>query len=99
MLVGIDRIVPKPQARKASNFAIRFHIHPDVRVSTSQGGAVLLKLPNGEGWRFRAQGSGIAVEESVYLGGDTVRRTDQLVVAGNVKDQPVEIGWMFEHIE
>jgi uncharacterized heparinase superfamily protein len=99
MLVGIDRLVPKPQARKACNFAIRFHIHPDVRVSTSQGGAVLLKLPNGEGWRFRAQGSGIAVEESVYLGGDTVRRTDQLVVVGSVKDQPVEIGWMFEHIE
>jgi len=98
MLTGVDRLVPKAGTRSAVDFAIRFHIHPDVRVSTSQSGGVLLKLPNGDGWRFKAQGSGIAVEESVYLGGDTVRRAEQLVIAGAVKDAPVEIGWVFEHI-
>ncbi len=46
----------------------------------SEGGGILLKLPNGEGWRFRAGGGELSVEESVYLGGDTVRRTEQLVV-------------------
>jgi len=79
------------------SFAIRFHIHPDVRMSASQGGDILLKLPNGEGWRFRAQTS-IATEESVYLGTETLRRTEQLVLSGAVKDTPVEIGWMFEQI-
>jgi len=38
------------------------------------------------------------LEESVYLGGELVRRTDQIVLAGTVKDQPVEIAWVFEQI-
>jgi uncharacterized heparinase superfamily protein len=98
MLSGIDKLTPRPSSRDSINYAIRFHIHPDVRVSTSQSGGILLKLPNGDGWRFKAQGGGVAIEESVYLGGDTVRRTDQLVIAGAVKDVPVEIGWVFEQI-
>ena len=93
-------VVPKGKPRGPGGglpFAIRFHIHPDVRVSLSQGGDILLKLPNGEGWRFRAQAP-IATEESVYLGSETLRRAEQLVLSGTVKDVPVEIGWVFEQI-
>ncbi|MGH6872039.1 MAG: heparinase II/III family protein [Rhizomicrobium sp.] len=105
MLVGLDRLVPKGQGhgmgqgrnRRTLNFALRFHIHPDIRVSPSQGAGVLLKLANGDGWRFRCQGQA-SIEETVYLGGDTVRRAEQLVVTGTVKDTPVEIGWVFEQI-
>ena len=79
-------------------FAARFHIHPDVRVSPSQGGGILLKLPNGEGWRFRAGGAQITVEESVYLGTDMVRKSEQLVLTGVVANQPAEVGWVFEQI-
>jgi uncharacterized heparinase superfamily protein len=96
-LIGIDRLVPKTQGRQATNFAIRFHIHPDIRVSPSQGAGILLKLANGEGWRFRVAGEA-HVEESVYLGGDTVRRAEQIVVTGSLKDAAVEIGWVFEQI-
>lgn len=99
-LTGIDRLVPKGRPRGPGGglpFVIRFHIHPDVRMSASQGGDILLKLPNGEGWRFRAQAA-IATEESVYLGTETLRRTEQLVLSGTVKDTPVEIGWVFEQI-
>jgi len=99
-LTGIDRLVPKGRPRGPGGglpFVIRFHIHPDVRMSASQGGDILLKLPNGEGWRFRAQTS-IATEESVYLGTETLRRTEQLVLSGTVKDTPVEVGWVFEQI-
>jgi uncharacterized heparinase superfamily protein len=99
-LTGIDRVVPKGKPRGPGGgipFSIRFHIHPDIRVSTSQGGDILLKLPNGEGWRFRAQ-TAIAMEESIYLGTDTLRRAEQLVLSGTVKDSPAEIGWVFEQI-
>jgi uncharacterized heparinase superfamily protein len=100
-LTGADRLVPVHQDKGAHNsipFAVRFHIHPDVRISQSQGGDILLKLPSGEGWRFRAGGAQVATEESVYLGGDTVRRTEQIVLMGAVKDQAVEVGWLFEQI-
>jgi uncharacterized heparinase superfamily protein len=98
-LTGSDKLIPAGKAKRQSvAFAIRFHVHPDVRMSPSQGGDVILKLPNGEGWRFRA-GAPVSVEESVYLGGDTLRRTEQLVIAGSVADQPIEIAWVFEQIE
>ena len=98
MLSGVDRLVPGDGAHESRDFSVRFHIHPDVRVSPLPNGGVLLKLANGEGWRFRAQGGGIAVEESIYLGGEVVRRTEQLVVAGSVKNTPAEVGWVFEHV-
>ena len=97
-VTGADRLLPKAgKHAKDTSYAVRFHIHPDVRMSPSQGGGVLLKLPNGEGWRFRS-GSQIAIEESVYLGGDQVRRTEQIVLSGAFKDQPVEVAWVFEQI-
>ncbi|HUO89519.1 MAG TPA: heparinase II/III family protein [Rhizomicrobium sp.] len=97
-ITGADRLLPKAgKGRKDTPFAIRFHVHPDIRISPSQGGGILLKLPNGEGWRFRS-GAQIAIEESVYLGGDQVRRAEQIVLSGAVKDQPVEIAWVFEQI-
>jgi uncharacterized heparinase superfamily protein len=97
-ITGADRALPKAvKGRKDTAFAVRFHIHPDIRISPSQGGGIILKLPSGEGWRFRSGGQ-IAIEESVYLGGDQVRRAEQIVVSGAVKDQPVELAWVFEQI-
>jgi len=71
---------------------------PDYGLSPLDGGGILLKLPGGEGWRFRAGGGVLSVEESVYLGGPVVRRTEQLVVSGTMKDSPAEIAWVFEQI-
>ena len=99
MVTGADRLVPQGKGPVGKlGFAVRFHIHPDVRVSRLEGGGILLKLPGGEGWRFRAGGGEISVEESVYLGGDLVRRTEQLVISGVVKDSPAEAAWVFEQI-
>ena len=98
-LTGMDRLLPQKDRKGAAvPFAVRFHIHPDVRVSRSQSGDVILKLANGEGWRFRAAGAAVALEESVYLGSGTVRRTEQIVLSGTVKDAQVEVGWLFEQI-
>jgi uncharacterized heparinase superfamily protein len=98
MVTGRDRLVCEKAKGPARNFAVRFHIHPDVRVSRLDGGGILLKLPGGEGWRFRAGGGQLEVEESVYLGANLVRRTEQLVINGSIKDSPAEIAWVFEQI-
>ncbi len=99
IVTGRDRLVPAgPSFRAGLTFAVRFHIHPDVRVSRLEGGGILLKLPGGEGWRFRAGGGQLGIEESVYLGGGMVRRTEQLVVSGSMKDAPADIAWVFEQV-
>jgi uncharacterized heparinase superfamily protein len=99
MVTGADRLVAGGKGPTSQlGFAVRFHIHPDVRVSRLEGGGILLKLPGGEGWRFRAGGGEVSVEESVYLGGDVVRRAEQLVIAGTLRQCPAEIAWVFEQI-
>lgn len=100
MLSGSDRLLSGGgrRSRQAVPYTARFHIHPDVRVSSSYGRDILLKLPSGDGWRFQATGGEISLARSVYLGGDALRRCDQLVVSGSVASEPVELAWSFERI-
>ncbi|MBV9571545.1 MAG: heparinase II/III family protein [Alphaproteobacteria bacterium] len=99
-LTGQDRLfrhAPR-HTRESIPFAARFHIHPDIRVSVNQGGGVLLKFPAGEGWRFHATGGELSVEKSIYVGGESARRTEQLVVSGVLRNDPVVLDWTFERI-
>ena len=43
-------------------------------------------------------GGSIAIEESVYAGHDGVRRTEQLVLSGQLANEPIETAWIFEQI-
>ena len=104
-LMGVDRLIPaETEAGKRNGgmgrlpFAIRFHVHPDVRLSLAQGGgSVILKLPNGEGWRFRCEGA-LAIEESIYLGSGSSRRAEQLVISGELRNEAIECAWLLEQV-
>lgn len=65
-------------------FALRFHLHPSVQVSAVQAGnAALLRLGGGAGWRLRANGGDLTIEESIYCGdGSDIRRSSQIVISG-----------------
>jgi uncharacterized heparinase superfamily protein len=97
---GRDRLIHRGRRhrREALPFTARFHIHPDVRVSASQGGGVLLKLASGDGWRFHAEGGELTIDKSIYLGGEAMRRTEQLVLSGAVRNEPVDLTWSFQRI-
>lgn len=106
-LTGVDRLLPGANSvgtRRRSGeglpFAIRFHVHPDVRLSLAQGGgSVMMKLASGEGWRFRTGGGAeLSLEESVYFGSGGMRRAEQIVLSGHVRDAPVECAWLLEQM-
>ena len=67
---------------------LRFHIHPLVQASLIQNSkAVLMKLPGGNGYRFRCEnGHGeaqaLTLEESLYYGKTLARPTRQIVIKG-----------------
>lgn len=80
--------------------AARFHLHPEVQASLVQGGqTVLLKLPSGQGWRFRAAGGEVSLHESVYLGlpGQT-RRTEQIVLTGTIGEDGATLKWALRKV-
>lgn len=66
-------------------FAIRFHIHPDVRVSLSQDQTSAILIQGGKaGWRLRTDGGKLVIEDSVYLAkGHKPVKTKQIVISGN----------------
>jgi uncharacterized heparinase superfamily protein len=80
------------EAATGMSFAVRFHLHPGVTTSLQQDGAALLRLPGGGGWRLRADGLPLALEESVYFGGDQPRRSEQVVLTG-YRDGPQTVKW------
>ena len=85
-------------------YTIRFHLHPEARASLAHDGSnVLVMLPNGDGWQFRARSAGtpaaITLEESIYLGaGDTTRRSEQIVVSGKVFRNEARVNWAWRRL-
>jgi uncharacterized heparinase superfamily protein len=79
-------------------FVLRFHLHPDVTANSQQGGeAVLLRLRSGGGWRLRAEGGRMSIEDSIYLGGVEPRRSEQVVITSN-PDGAQQVKWAISKV-
>ncbi len=76
-------------------FAIRFHLHPSVKASLVKNGAsVLLRLPDGSGWRMRCAGGVASLQESIYLGDQTeAKRSEQIVINGATTQGNAQVKW------
>jgi uncharacterized heparinase superfamily protein len=85
-----DALPPKA----ADEFAIRFFLHPGIRVTlAADGHAATLLLPNRDNWLFDAYEDALTIEEGAFLGGqDGPRRTLQLVIRGRARAVP-RVGW------
>ena len=97
-LEGIDTFV-SPSGGTANkggkdSFAIRFHLHPNVRATLlGDRRAVLMELPDGESWEFETDGPEIVLEESILLSDNRGNRaTEQVVIYGRIQQTP-SVGW------
>jgi uncharacterized heparinase superfamily protein len=97
-LDGIDRLLPAPGGRLSrgakDEFALRFHLHPDVRAEPGERGHVILTLGNGEGWEF-ATDHEVALEESLFFS-ETYGNlwSTQMVVAGRPQARDTVAWWL-----
>ncbi|WP_408858552.1 heparinase II/III family protein [Acidiphilium sp. PA] len=81
------------EAGQPQPFTLRFHLHPNVTASIQQDNeAALLRLPSGQGWRLRAGGAALTVEESIYFGGTEPRRAEQIVLT-STQDGLQQVKW------
>ena len=100
MVTGRDRLVPVEGDRRRG-------------AAASPCASISIPMCGCRGWKAAASCSScragragasvpaaalLEVEESVYLGGHVVRRAEQLVISGTMKDAPAEIAWVFEQI-
>ena len=49
------------------------------------------------GWRLRADGGRISIEDSIYLGGPEPRRSEQVVITGS-PDGPQQVKWAISKV-
>ena len=96
-----------PLSNSEKPFQIRFHFHPDVRVSLSQDQQSALLVQGGKaGWRFRTDGGPLSLEDSVYLStGHKPIKCQQIVIAGNAfcdsdgETRSNRVRWSFRKLE
>ncbi len=90
---GEDRLV----GTGGEYFAIRFHLHPDVKASLLGNGAgALLRFGfrHKETWRLRISNGEVALKESVYLGrAGEARRSEQIVISGPLTGNGTLVKW------
>jgi uncharacterized heparinase superfamily protein len=100
-LRGEDRVSGEAAPAPPCDFALRFHLHPDVRAMIAQDGrSVVLRLPKGGGWRFRSSGAALTLEPSVYLGQPgQVRRSQQIVLGGTTEGKDMAVKWALQRME
>ena len=89
----------RTRRRRGREFAVRFHLHPDVRCAmTEDRRAALLRLPSGMMWQMRAAGASMSIDESVYAGdGARRRRTSQIALTGPIEDA-ITVKWAFKFL-
>jgi uncharacterized heparinase superfamily protein len=99
VLEGEDAFIPAGESASPRDVAVRFHLHPAVRVSEVEGGSLRLVLPDGETWTFEAGPIAFRIEESVYFPTtDRPRRTEQIVLAFNTR-QAETVRWRFARLK
>jgi uncharacterized heparinase superfamily protein len=100
-LDGADRMRASGPAGSMERrpFALRFHIHPNVRLKrVREGHAVLCVLPNGRRWLFETLWMA-EIEESIFFAApDGPRACAQIVIEGETEDD-LEIAWSFRQLE
>lgn len=82
------------QGKGGAEFTLRWHLHPDVLVSLSQGGqTALLRTASGSGWRLRVENESLGLESSIYCGNAVPRRTMQLKTSSIMRAGETVVTW------
>jgi uncharacterized heparinase superfamily protein len=100
---GQDMLLPSGRRARGepTDFAIRFHLAPEVDVSaTADGSGALLRIAGGALWRFRATGGEVGIEDSLWIDSrGRPQATRQLVVSGSVDAEGGEMNWVLARSE
>ena len=82
------------------SYSLRFHLHPNVQSTVLQDRcSALLKPRRGPGWRFSCTDQSITIEESIYFdGNNNRRRTQQIVITGDMISDNTAIKWRLAQI-
>ena len=93
--IGQDKLLKKKNF-KSSNFEIRFHLEPNVKIMKTQDGkSILIDIEN-EGWKFTSEGNTIDVETGLYFGKkNSYTENQNFFISGVTRNEEQNINWEF----
>ena len=91
--VGEDKLLKKRKF-KSSNFEIRFHFEPEVKITKTQEGKSILIELNNSGWRFSCKDHIIDIETGLYFGKkNSFTENQNICVSGVTQNEDQVIKW------
>ncbi len=94
---GIDSLKCKNLENKNLTFSVRFHIHPDIRITKTMGNDILLSSNKGEGWIFRSPQIPTKIEKNLYFGNpDNIKESSFILLEGIIDNENTNIIWHLE---
>jgi uncharacterized heparinase superfamily protein len=94
---GVDSLKFKSLENKNLTFSVRFHIHPDIRITKTMGNDILLSSSEGEGWIFRSPQIPTKIEKNLYFGNpDNIKESSFILLEGNIENENTNIIWHLE---
>ena len=76
------------------DYAVRWHLHPSVQVSLTQGGvSALLRTAGGAGWRLSIACGQLSMEPSIYCGEGHPQRSYHLKASNRMTDSESVLHW------
>ena len=99
MFIGQDKLIKNKKSKK-TNFVVRFHIYPKVKiVKTQNSKTILLSMQNGDGWSFNCQNFQISIEKGIFLGNkNKIIENENIFISGNTQGKDLTIEWSFKKI-
>ncbi len=98
IIIGKDKLIKKNNF-KASNFEIRFHLLPNIKVTKLQDNkSVLIELAN-SGWKFFSDGGLVGVETGLYFGNkNNYVENQNIFISGVTQNIEQLIEWQISKI-
>ena len=98
IIYGKDKLIKKKNF-KVTNFEIRFHLLPDIKVTKLQDNkSILIELEN-SGWRFSSKGGIIGVETGLYFGfKNNYTENQNIFISGVTQNNEQLIEWQISKI-
>jgi len=99
-IFGQDKIKKNKNYLKPLMYCVRFHIYPNTKiVKTNAGNAVLISLPNGEGWLLSSEKNNFEIEKNIFLGNkNKIINNESVFVTGKINEEVIFIDWKIEKI-
>lgn len=95
-ILGLDEASPKPENQTVA--VARFHVHPSIRISQSEDGAVHLTAGDGETWAFVARDLRPVIEEDVHFADLAGARASKQITLTIKVGETSQIDWKLVRI-